>query len=119
MAPTTMLGQKTTTSPYGRKTEVEGYPLKITELIATLPGAAYVTRTSLATPAKIREARKSIRKAFEVQAAGLGYSLVEVLSPCPTNWKMSPRDAFGYLEERMEKEYPIGVMKDTTAKKGS
>jgi 2-oxoglutarate ferredoxin oxidoreductase subunit beta len=117
MAPTTMLGQKTTTSPYGRRPDVEGYPLKITDLIGTLPGAAYVVRTSLATPAKIRETKKAIKKAFEVQIEGLGYSLVEVLSPCPTNWKVSPKDSFKYLEEKMEKEYPIGVMKDVTAKK--
>ena len=117
MAPTTMVGQKTSTSPYGRRTEIEGYPLKITDLIATLPGAAYVTRTSLATPAKIRETKRSIRKAFEVQMAGIGYSLVEVLSPCPTNWKVTPKESFTYLEEIMEKEYPIGVMKDITAKK--
>ncbi len=117
MAPTTMVGQKTSTSPYGRRTEIEGYPLKITDLIATLPGAAYVTRTSLATPAKIRETKRSIKKAFEVQMAGIGYSLVEILSPCPTNWKVTPRESFTYLEEIMEKEYPIGVMKDITAKK--
>ncbi|MBN2297298.1 MAG: 2-oxoglutarate oxidoreductase [Deltaproteobacteria bacterium] len=117
MAPTTMLGQKTSTSPYGRSPEVEGHPLKITELIGTLPGAAYVTRTSLATPAKIMATKKAIKKALEVQMAGLGYSLVEVLSPCPTNWKVSPKDSFIYLEEKMEKEYPIGVMKDITAKK--
>jgi 2-oxoglutarate ferredoxin oxidoreductase subunit beta len=117
MAPTTMLGQKTTTSPYGRRPDVEGYPLKITDLIGTLPGAAYVVRTSLATPAKIRQTKKAIKKAFEVQIEGLGYSLVEVLSPCPTNWKVSPKDSFKYLEDKMEKEYPIGVMKDVTAKK--
>jgi len=117
MAPTTMLGQKTSTSPSGRRPEVEGHPLKITELIGTLPGAAYVTRTSLATPAKILATKKAIKKAFEIQIAGLGYSLVEVLSPCPTNWKVSPKDAFSYLEETMEKEYPIGVIKDMTAKK--
>ncbi len=117
MAPTTMLGQKTSTSPYGRRPDVEGYPLKITDLIGTLPGAAYVTRTSVATPAKILATKKAIRKAFEVQMAGLGYSLVEVLSPCPTNWKVSPKDSFIYLEEKMEKEYPLGVMKDITTKK--
>lgn len=93
MAPTTMLGQKTSTSPYGRRTEIGGYPPKITDLIATLPGAAYVTRTSLATPAKIRETKKAIKKSFEVQMAGLGYSLVEILSPCPTNWKVTPRES--------------------------
>jgi len=117
MAPTTMIGQKTSTSPYGRRPEVEGYPLKITDMIGTMPGAAYVTRTSLATPAKILATKKAIKKAFEVQIAGLGYSLVEVLSPCPTNWKVTPKDAFTYLEEKMEKEYPIGVKKDITAKK--
>ena len=117
MAPTTMIGQKTSTSPYGRRPEVEGYPLKITDMIGTMPGAAYVTRTSLATPAKILATKKAIKKAFEVQIAGLGYSLVEVLSPCPTNWKVTPKVAFTYLEEKMEKEYPIGVMKDITAKK--
>jgi 2-oxoglutarate ferredoxin oxidoreductase subunit beta len=117
MAPTTMIGQKTSTSPYGRRPEVEGHPLKITELIGTLPGAAYVTRTSLATPAKIMATKKAIKKALEVQIAGLGYSLVEVLSPCPTNWKVTPKDSFTYLEEKMEKEYPIGVIKDMTAKK--
>jgi len=117
MAPTTMIGQKTSTSPYGRRPEVEGYPLKITDMIGTMPGAAYVTRTSLATPAKILATKKAIKKAFEIQIAGLGYSLVEVLSPCPTNWKVTPKDAFTFLEEKMEKEYPIGVMKDITAKK--
>ncbi|MCE5275617.1 MAG: thiamine pyrophosphate-dependent enzyme [Syntrophaceae bacterium] len=117
MAPTTMLGQKTSTSPYGRRSNVEGFPLKITNLIAMLEGAAYVTRTSLATPAKVMATKKAIRKAFEVQLSGIGYSLVEVLSPCPTNWKLSPREAFTYLEERMEKEYPLGVLKDNTKTK--
>ncbi len=117
MAPTTMLGQKTSTSPYGRNPDIEGHPLKITELIGTLPGAAYVTRTSLATPAKVTATKKAIKKALEVQISGIGYSLVEVLSPCPTNWKVSPKAAFEYLEEKMEKEYPIGVLKDITAKK--
>ncbi|MGC9323556.1 MAG: thiamine pyrophosphate-dependent enzyme [Desulfomonilia bacterium] len=119
MAPTTILGQKTTTSPLGRRPDVEGYPLKITELISTLPGAAYVARTSLATPAKVMTTKKAIKKALEVQIAGLGYSLVEVLSPCPTNWKITPVEAFTYLEEKMEVEYPIGVMKDATRKKGT
>ncbi len=118
MAPTTMIGQKTTTSPYGRRTDIEGHPLKITNLIAMLPGAAYVTRTSLATPAKIRETKKAIKKAFEVQMAGIGYSLVEILSPCPTNWKVTPKESFVYLEEKMEKEFTIGLMKDITAEKG-
>ncbi|MDT8271743.1 MAG: thiamine pyrophosphate-dependent enzyme [Desulfomonilia bacterium] len=119
MAPTTILGQKTTTSPFGRRSNVEGYPLKITEIISTLPGAAYVARTSLATPAKVMATKKTIKKAFETQLAGLGYSLVEVLSPCPTNWKISSIESFKYLEERLEIEYPLGVMKEVTTVKGS
>jgi 2-oxoglutarate ferredoxin oxidoreductase subunit beta len=117
MAPTTMLGQKTTTSPFGRRSKVEGYPLLITNLIAQLEGAAYVARTSVATPAKVLATKKALKKAFEIQLEGLGYTLVEVLSPCPTNWKVSPVEAFTYLQERMEKEYPLGVFKDITAKK--
>ena len=112
MAPTTMLGQKTTTSPFGRRSKVEGYPLRITNLIAQLDGAAYVARTSLATPAKVMATKKALKKAFEIQLEGLGYTLVEVLSPCPTNWKMTPVEVFKYLEERMEKEYPLGIFKD-------
>jgi 2-oxoglutarate ferredoxin oxidoreductase subunit beta len=114
MAPTTMLGQKTTTSPYGRRSKVEGFPLRITNLIAQLDGAAYVARTSLATPAKVMATKKAMKKAFEIQLQGLGYTLVEILSPCPTNWKMTPVESFKYLEERMEKEYPLGVFKDIT-----
>jgi 2-oxoglutarate/2-oxoacid ferredoxin oxidoreductase subunit beta len=117
MAPTTMLGQKTSTSPYGRRSKVEGYPLKITDLIAQLEGAAYVVRTSVATPAKVMATKKALKKAFEIQIEGLGYTLVEVLSPCPTNWKVSPKEAFIYLEEIMEKQYPLGVFKDITKKK--
>ncbi len=117
MAPTTMLGQKTTTSPFGRRSKVEGYPLKITDLIAQLDGAAYVARTSVGTPAKVLATKKALKKAFEIQLEGLGYTLVEVLSPCPTNWKMTPVEAFTYLQERMEKEYPLAVFKDITAKK--
>ncbi len=117
MAPTTLLGQKTSTSPYGRRADVEGYPLLITELIASLKGAAYVARNSLATPAKILAAKRSIKKAFEVQMQGIGYSLVEILSPCPTNWKLSAIDSFKLLETRMEKEFPIGVLKDVTKAK--
>jgi 2-oxoglutarate ferredoxin oxidoreductase subunit beta len=117
MAPTTMLGQKTSTSPYGRRSKIEGYPLKITDLIAQLEGAAYVVRTSVATPAKVMATKKALKRAFEIQIEGLGYTLVEVLSPCPTNWKMSPKEAFIYLEEIMEKEYPLGVFKDITKKK--
>lgn len=116
MAPTTMLGQKTTTSPFGRRSEVEGHPLKITELIAQLDGAAFVARCSLATPAKVRATKKAIRHAFELQMEGRGYTLVEVLSPCPTNWKVSPLEAFRSLEDTMEKVYPLGTLKDVEDK---
>jgi 2-oxoglutarate ferredoxin oxidoreductase subunit beta len=114
MAPTTMIGQKTTTSPAGRNARVEGYPLKITELIAQLEGPAYVARNSVATPAKVNATKKSIRKALEIQQQGLGFSLVEILSPCPTNWKVSSLEAFKYLEDVMEKEFKPGVLKDIT-----
>jgi 2-oxoglutarate/2-oxoacid ferredoxin oxidoreductase subunit beta len=117
MAPTTILGQKTTTSPSGRSARVEGYPLKITELIASLPGPAYVARNSVATPAKVNATKKSIKKAFEVQIQGLGFSLVEILSPCPTNWKLNTMESFKYLEEVMEKEFQPGVLKDITKNK--
>lgn len=117
MAPTTMLGQKTSTSPYGRRAKVEGYPLKITDLIANLPGAAYVVRTSLATPAKVHATKKAIRKGFEIQRQGLGYALIEVLSPCPTNWKLGSVESFKYLEDVMEKEFVPGVLKDITKEK--
>jgi 2-oxoglutarate ferredoxin oxidoreductase subunit beta len=114
MAPTTILGQKTTTSPSGRTSRVEGYPLKITELIASLPGSAYVARNSVGTPAKVNATKKSIKKAFEVQRQGLGFSLVEILSPCPTNWKLSTLESFRYLEDVMEREYQPGILKDLT-----
>ena len=112
MAPTTMLGQKTTTSPYGRRPKIEGYPLLITNLIAQLNGAAYVVRTSLATPAKIMATKKALKKAFEIQLEGLGYTLVEVLSPCPTNWKMTAPEACRWIDDMMTTQYPLGVIKE-------
>ncbi len=114
MAPTTILGQKTTTSPFGRDAVREGTPLKISEMLALIPGTVYIERTTVSSVAGIRATKKAIKKAFKVQLDNLGYSLVEVLSPCPTNWKMSALDACKWIDEVMSKQYPIGVIKDMT-----
>jgi len=113
MAPTTMLGQVTTTTPQGRKASSEGYPLKISELLAVLPGAIYIERCSLHNPAQIRNAKKAIRHAFELQINNApGLSLVEILSPCPTYWRMSPAEAMEWMETEMTKVFPLGRLKE-------
>lgn len=111
MAPTTLPGMKTTSSPHGRDVEQMGYPIRASELLATLDGASYVVRRSLHDPKNIRSAKKAIRLAFETQLRGLGFSLVELLSTCPTNWHMSPIEAAHWLEEKMVPYYPLGDMK--------
>lgn len=111
MAPTTLLGQKTTTSPFGRVPEREGYPIKICELLSVLDGSVYIARGSLSSPQKIMQVKKYIKKAFEVQMKNLGFSLVEVLSMCPTNWGMSPVKAQEWVAEKMEGLYPLGEFK--------
>ncbi len=111
MAPTTLPGQKTTTSPNGRDVETAGYPVRASEMIAKLDGASYVVRRSLHDPKNIRQAKKAIRTAFEVQARGLGFAMVELLSTCPTNWGLSPIDANKWLEEKMLPYYPLGDYK--------
>ena len=93
MAPTSMLGQKTTTSPTGRKPLLDGYPVRVSEIFSQLPGTAYIERCTVNSPAAILKTKKSIRKAFQYQIDGKGFSLVEVLSPCPTNWKMTAIEA--------------------------
>lgn len=108
MAPTTLPGQKTTTSPYGRDTETTGFPLKVSEMLATVPGASFVERVSVHTPAHIRKAKKAIKKAFEVQIEGKGFGIVEILSTCPTNWGISPVNSLKWLEENMLPYYPLG-----------
>ncbi len=108
MAPTTLLGQRTATSPYGRSGEGEGYPIKVSELLATLEGSAYIARVSVHNPREVRRAGKAIRKAFGVQQSGHGFSMVEVLSSCPTNWGLSPEGALEWLEEKMLPFYPLG-----------
>ncbi len=114
MAPTTLLNQITTTSPYGRDPKIEGAPLKISEMVAMTEGAAYVERTAVNSPANIRKAKKAIKKAFQTQINGLGFSLVEVLSPCPTNWKMTPVESWQWVDKTMSQIFPLGVIKDVT-----
>lgn len=114
MAPTTLIGQKTSTCPYGRTPEIHGYPLKVTEIAATLEGTCYVTRQSVETVAAIRSAKKAIRKAFEASMAGKGSSLVEIVSTCNSGWKMSPVKANKWMQENMFKFYPKGDLKDST-----
>ncbi len=111
MAPTTLPGQKTTSSIHGRDVETQGYPIRASELLATLDGASYVVRRSLHDPKNIRMAKKAIRTAFEVQVRGLGFSMVELLSICPTNWGMTPVESLHWLEEKMVPYYPIGDYK--------
>ncbi len=111
MAPTTMSGMKTTSSPNGRDVETQGYPIKMAEMLATLDGVGYCVRRSLHDPKNIRLAKKAIRMAFETQTRGLGFSMVELLSTCPTNWGMTPVSALKFLEERMIPEYPLADCK--------
>jgi len=112
MAPTTILGQGSTTTPGGRDMIRDGSPLDLTEMLAVTNGAVYLERTAVNSPKNIRRTKKAIKKAFEVQIAGLGYSMVEILSPCPTNWKMSPVDAFKWVGEEMTSFFPLKVIKD-------
>ncbi|MAT40133.1 MAG: 2-oxoglutarate oxidoreductase [Ectothiorhodospiraceae bacterium] len=111
MAPTTLIGQKSTTSPYGREVGFNGHPLKITDMIAPLPGAFYVTRTAVNTPANVRKTKKAIQKAFEYQKLNRGTCFVEVVSNCPTNWGMPPQKSNEWLSENMLPMYPLGDLK--------
>ncbi len=111
MAPTTLQGQVTLTTPRGRTLE-EGYPIRMSELLATLDGPRYIERVSVHDPKSVRKAGKAIKKAFELQQKGEGFTMVEVLSSCPTNYKLSPLDALKWVEESMTSYYPLGVLKD-------
>jgi len=112
MAPTTILGQETTTTPGGRIPLRDGYPLDLSEMLAIAAGSAYIERTSVSSPKHILKTRKAIKKAFTVQMEDKGFSLVEILSPCPTNWKMTPSQAVRWVDETMTKIFPIKVIKD-------
>jgi 2-oxoglutarate ferredoxin oxidoreductase subunit beta len=108
MAPTTLPGMVTSSSPYGRDVKHQGYPVRVCELVAQLDGAAYIVRRSAHKPAEVRKLRRALKTAFQVQMAGLGFSLVEVLSNCPTNWGMTPKESLQFVEERMIGYYPLG-----------
>ncbi|MDD5711706.1 MAG: thiamine pyrophosphate-dependent enzyme [Smithellaceae bacterium] len=112
MAPTTTLGQKTTTSPPGRDTVLDGYPVKVCELLSGLGGTTYIERCTVNSPANVMKTKKAIKKAFQYQIEGRGFSLVEILSPCPTNWKMTPIESCHWIDESMSKVFPLGVFKD-------
>ncbi len=112
MAPTSLPGQVTQTSPYGRDVKQCGYPVKICEMLAQLEGPAYLERVAVNNVKHVLAAKKAIRHAFENQLAGKGFSLIEVLSSCPTNWGMTPEKALDWIEEKMIPYYPLGVFKD-------
>ncbi len=117
MAPTTLKGMKTTTTPYGRDHILEGHPIKMSEILCLLDGVAYIERVAVNSPANIRKTKKAIAKAFQMQLDNRGFSMVEILSPCPTNWKMSPVQAWKWVDDEMSKIFPLGVFKDVTEKK--
>ncbi len=113
MAPTTLPGMKTTSSPSGRDVETQGYPIRMAEMLATLDGVGYCVRRSLHDPKNIRLSKKAIRLAFETQARGLGFSIVELLSTCPTNWGMTPVESLKFVEQHMVPAFPLGDYKVT------
>ena len=114
MAPTTLPGQVTQTSPYGRDVKTQGHPLRVSEMLATTSGAAYIERVTIDTVPHIKQAKKAIKKAFETQIAGKGFTMVEVVSTCPTNWGLSPVESMTWLRENMLPYYPLGVYCDRT-----
>lgn len=114
MAPTTLLGQTATTAPAGRDPELHGRPIDISAMIAVCEGVVYVERCTLSNIRQIRRAKKAIKKSFQCQIDRLGFSMVELLSPCPTNWKMSTKVAWDWVSEEMVKTYPVGIIKDAT-----
>ena len=111
MAPTTLPGMKTTSSPLGRDVELAGFPIRMSEILANMDGAGYIVRRSLHKPAEIRKAKKAIRIAFETQERGLGFAMVELLSTCPTNWKLTPGEAMDFIQDHMLPVFPLGDYK--------
>ncbi|MBP5529676.1 MAG: 2-oxoglutarate oxidoreductase [Lachnospiraceae bacterium] len=118
MAPTSLPGQITQTSPYGRDVKTAGYPIRVCELLSTLSGTALAQRVTVDSVAHVREAKKAIKKGFENQINKRGYSIIEVVSTCPTNWGLSPKEAINWLRDNMLPYYPLGVYKDVTAEEG-
>ena len=119
MAPTSLPGQVTQTSPYGRDVKVAGYPVKVCEMLSQLDGATYLERVAVNNVKNVKNAKRAIKKAFENQVNGLGFSLVEVISTCPTNWGKTPEAALEWVEEKMIPYYPLGVYKDITAERSA
>jgi 2-oxoglutarate/2-oxoacid ferredoxin oxidoreductase subunit beta len=115
MAPTTLPGQITTTSPYGRDVSKQGEPIRMAELMAQIPGAAYIERVMTADPVSVRKAKRAIKKAFEIQKNGGGFSMIEILSSCNIGWGLSPVDSLKYIKEEMASYFPLGVYKDKGA----
>ena len=116
MAPTTLLGQQTTTSPYGRDFKTDGYPIKMAELLATLEGVAYSARVSLHTPKHVNQAKKAVKKAFQMQLDQMGFAMVELLSTCNTNWRVTPLEAIDMIENEMIPYFSLGEFKERTGK---
>ncbi|HOE77724.1 MAG TPA: thiamine pyrophosphate-dependent enzyme [Bacilli bacterium] len=114
MAPTTLVGQKTSTSPFGRTVEHSGMPIRMSELLATIPGSAYIERVSVHNPLHVRKAKQAVKKAFQMQMEKRGFALIEFVSTCPVNWGMTPKDALKWAEDKMLSYYPLGVFKDIT-----
>ena len=112
MVPTTLVGQKTTTSPYGRDAAHCGKPIRVCEMLSAIDGAAFLERVAVDSPANVRKAKKAIRRAFECQLQGKGFALVEVLAACPTNWGMTPVEAVGRIRSEMIPYYPLGNFRD-------
>jgi 2-oxoglutarate ferredoxin oxidoreductase subunit beta len=119
MSPTTLIGQKTTTSPYGRDAVKTGMPLKMSEMLATIPGSTYIERVSVHNPQHVRKAKKAIKKAFELQIAGKGFNMIEFVSTCPVNWGMTPQDSLDWAEEHMIPYFPLGVYRTPEEDKGN
>ncbi len=112
MAPTTLIGQRASTCPLGRDVKVNGYPIRVSEMLAALPAPGYIARVTVAQPKYITKAKQAVRQAFQNQVDGKGFSLVEILSSCPTNWGMRPVEAFDWLVNTMIPYYPLGTFKD-------
>jgi len=112
MAPTTLLGQTTATSQYTRRAKKEGFPIKILEMMKVLPGAVYLERTSVHSPKEVTKTKNAIKKSFNIQLEKKGFSMVEVISPCPTYWGLSPIESMKRIENEVIKEYPLGIVKD-------
>jgi 2-oxoglutarate ferredoxin oxidoreductase subunit beta len=116
MAPTTLVGMKTSTSPDGRDPRLTGWPIRVCELLSGLGGVAYLERVAVNTPQNVTKTRRALKHAFEIQLAGIGFTLVEIVSQCPTGWGMRPTEAVKWLDKDMKAYFPLGVFKDVTAK---